>query len=84
MEIICEQVEGLLRDEPWGFDGYWIFIFFWCLRFLCCIVWNGAREASSFFKYSSGYGVALKGADCLLTPHENAKRSPSEVGVGSR
>ena len=23
VEIICEQVECLLRDETWGLDGYW-------------------------------------------------------------
>ena len=31
-----------------------------------------------------GSGVALIGADCWLTPSENAKGSPSEVDVGIR
>ena len=31
----------------------------------------------------SGAGVASIGADCCLTPSENAKWSPSEFGVGS-
>ena len=38
VEIICEKVEGLLRDETWGLDGYWLVSSWWCLSFLWCIV----------------------------------------------
>ena len=52
-----------------------------------CVVSFGMRrgERLCFFTwFVSGAGVASIGADCCLTPSENSKRSPSEVGVGSR
>ena len=55
--------------------------------FVSCVLSFGMRrgERRRFFTCSaSASGVASIGADCWLTPSENGKRSPSEVGVGSR
>ena len=48
VEIVCEQVEGLLCDETWGLDGNWSGSYWWCLSSLGCFVWNEAWRASSF------------------------------------
>ena len=50
-EIVCEQVEGLLRDETWDLDGNWSGSSWWCLSSLGCFFWNETWQALSFFPF---------------------------------